>query len=127
MLRWLVTLLVFCCASTTIRAEEEPLDRRALKGETPKRFEKHIKPLVAGIGKAKTLVVYEGLPHQSLEDVVAKELKDKKTVKFHDFHFYAETVAIDKGNAKLLTKVCSELKTFGRYKGAKFCGGFHPD
>lgn len=127
MLRRLVTLLLVCWASSPVRADEQTLERRLFKGETPERFEKQIKPLVAGIRMAKRLVVYEGLPHQRHKEVVAKELKDKKTVKFHDFHFYAETVAIDKEDAKTLTALCGELKTFGRYEGAKFCGGYHPD
>jgi hypothetical protein len=86
-----------------------------------------IKPLLAGISKAKTLVVLEGLPHQSLKEVVEKELKDKKTVKLHNFNFYAQPIAISDEDAGKLTALCRAAKTFGRYRGAKFCGGYHPD
>ena len=96
--------------------------------DTAEHFEKHIKPLLAGIGKANDLVVHEGLPHQFWEPkALEKELKDKKTVEFHDFPFYETPIAIKEEDATRLSALCRDAKTFERYGGPKRCGGYHPD
>jgi hypothetical protein len=101
---------------------------RVRDGEEPAAFEKNIKVLVAAIQKAKTVTVYEGLPHQLDErDLLAKELKDKKTVKRHGFPFYAEAITPKEGVAKELIALCGDQKSFLRYRRLKKCGGFHPD
>jgi hypothetical protein len=127
MVRLLVTLVVFSWAAPAVREEDDRALRKVI-GETPEYFEKHIKPLVSGIGKAKGVVVYEGLPHQHWErDALAKELKDKKTVKLHDFPFYDGAIRVKDEDARKLSALCGELKTFNRYRGEKLCGGYHPD
>jgi hypothetical protein len=47
------------------RKEEQ---RRLRIGEPPERFEKHLKPIIEAIKQARTVVVYEGLPHQFWEE-----------------------------------------------------------
>ena len=54
-------------------------------------------------------------------------MKDKQKVTIHGFQFYKETIAHDEADEKKLIALCSDKKTFGKYGGAKFCGGFHPD
>lgn len=144
MYRALLSLVIVCSTSSIAfpddKTEIEELEkllrqmeseqRKLAKevGDTPTHFEKHIKPLVEGITKAKTLTVYEGLPHQFWErEALAKELKEKKTVKLHDFPFYEGAITLKEEDAKKLCALCSELKTFGRYRGRKMCGGYHPD
>jgi hypothetical protein len=101
---------------------------RMLKGEPADRFEKQIKPLVAAIAKAQEVVVYEGLPHQYWEsDRLAIELKEKRTLKIREFPFYEEPITINQEDSRRMSLLCSELTTFGRYRGPKSCGGYHPD
>lgn len=108
--------------------EKELFAYREYQADTQENFEKQINLLVAGIAKSRTLTVYEGLPHQlSEKDVLEKELKEKKTVKLYKFPFYEETIAINEDVSARLKPLCSDTKTYQRYIGAKFCGGFHPD
>lgn len=110
----------------TLRAEVPP--DRIGNGETQEYFDKNIKPLTAGIAGSKKVVLYEGLPHQFWErDILAKEMKEKKTVRLHDFPFYAEPIALKEEDAKYLTEVYGKAETFSRYRGPKKCGGYHPD
>jgi hypothetical protein len=86
------------------------------------------KPLAALVSKADKVVVYEGLPHQTWEgDLREEELKNKKTVKLHEFPFYMEALKLKDGDAKLLTELFTAADSFEQYGGAKLCGGFHPD
>ena len=121
-------LLAVAAFSAAFSAVEDETPARDVSADTPENFEKQIKPLVAGIGKSPSVVIYEGLPHQRKEkELLARELKDKKTVKLHEFPFYAGGIQVRKEDAAKLSALCADLKTFDRYSGAKFCGGFHPD
>ncbi len=79
------------------------------------------------VGECNTLVVYEGLPHQTSEsELLKKELATKETVEFVGFPFYRAPLTISGDDAVAL----KELYTSGRftaYQGPKACGGFHPD
>ena len=89
---------------------------------------KLIKPFVTGIAKSKAVLVYEGLPHKELEsDLWAKELKEKKVIKFHDFHFYEGVLTLTEENATQFSSLFSQEKTFERYDGKKVWGPFEPD
>lgn len=136
--RWLVRQLDWLAGTVVGQArltDADKLERetaekgwREFFGDPPEHFVKHIKPLVEGIKKAKALTLYEGLPHQFHErQLLAKELKEQKTVKLHDFPFYEGAIAVKDDDAKKLLSLCSDLKTFGRYGGKKMCGGYHPD
>ncbi len=127
MLRWMTALLIVCCALSAAWSEDDQ-EQRLINGESRWRFAKQIKPLAAGIAQAKAVLVYEGLPHQNAERAaLQQELKNKQTVQFHGFPFYEQAIGIEKEDAKKLLVLCGDRKTFGRYKGPKFCGGFHPD
>ena len=78
------------------------------------------------VSAAKSLLVFEGLPHQSVEPVLlATELKRKDTTEIWDFPFY--TPSIEATNADDLRKVLSNPASLAVYAGPKLCGGYHPD
>ena len=125
MIRLFLAVAAFATAFSAV-ADETP--RRDVPADTQENFEKHIKPLLAEIGKLSSIVIYEGLPHQRKEkELLARELKDKKTVKLHGFPFFEEVIRVNTEDAAKLSALCGDLKTFDRYSGAKFCDGFHPD
>ncbi len=95
--------------------------------ETGANFDNY-KSLAAGVGKADKVVLYEGLPHQSIEkELLNEELKTKKTVQHHGFPFYSEQMQLKEGDAKKLTDLFTDSDSFRPFRGEKKCGGFHPD
>lgn len=75
---------------------------------------------------AKTLAVFEGLPHQTWDQkLLASEIKRKDTKKIWNYPFY--TPSIDASNADDLRKVLSSPDSIRVYGGPKMCGGYHPD
>src|SRR5438552_3160376 len=90
-------------------------------------FQNH-KLLAAEVAKADKVVLYEGLPHQGNErKLFDEETKTKKTVERHGFPFYSEPLPLEDGDAKELTKLFTDEKSFKAFSGEKKCGGFHPD
>ena len=78
------------------------------------------------VSAAKSLLVFEGLPHQSVEPVLlATELKRKDTTEIWNFPFY--TPSIEATNADDLRKLLSNPASLAVYAGPKLCGGYHPD
>ena len=121
------TALVAASWLSAVALSADPYKRES-HGEKPEIFEKNIQPLVVGIGKAKNVSLYEALPHQYFEKkLLAKELKTEKSVKLHAFPFYDGAITPSDDDVKKLAALCGDLKTFGRYRGPKSCGGYHPD
>jgi hypothetical protein len=84
--------------------------------------------LVKGIAKADKVVLYEGLPHQSMEhELQQKELQEKKTVEHHGFPFYAEPLDLKPDDAKKLITLFTDPGSFEQWRSTPACGGFHPD
>lgn len=101
--------------------------RKRFYGDVDK-FTKESPPFFEGISKAQSVTLYEGLPHQLWEmELLEKELKEKKTVKFNKFPFYQTPIPITKEVARKLQALCSDVNNFKPYQGPKFCGGYHPD
>ncbi len=124
---WFFTTLmaVSCLAAAALSAE--PYNRES-NGEKPEDFEKNIKPLVVGIGSAKSVSLYKGLPHQYFEkELLEQELKTQKSVMLHKFPFYDKAITPKEEDVKKLAALCGDRKTFGRYRAPKSCGGYHPD
>ncbi len=95
--------------------------------ETSTNFKNH-KLLAASVRKADKVTLYEGLPHQLFHsEVFEEELKTKQTVRLHNFAFYAEPLDLKETDAKKLTDLYSDPKSFRPFLGYKACGGFHPD
>lgn len=81
-------------------------------------------PFAAAIGALNSVTLYEGLPGET--KLLASELKTKKTVKFHEYPFYSETLPVSEADAGTFTKICAERGSIAKYEG-NLCGGFHPD
>ena len=80
-------------------------------------------PIATAVGKLTSVTMYEGLPGET--KLLASELKTKKTVKFRDYPFYAETLPVSEADAAALTKILADRGSIAEFKG-KFCD-FHPD
>ncbi len=95
--------------------------------ETDTNFGNH-KSLANGVQKSDKVILREGLPHQTFErELLDQELKSKKTVKFNEFPYYGESLQLKEGDAKKLTALFCDPKSFEPFLGYKKCGGFHPD
>lgn len=108
-------------AFTLPAAAEVPVQKESAKLDD-------LKPLIATVGKADKVILYEGLPHPLFERaLVEAEKKDKKTVTIAGWPFYAEPLALKNGDAGKLTDLVGSEKTYAQFGGEKKCGGFHPD
>jgi hypothetical protein len=124
----LLEIIVFVFGFLTPMSPAEPARDRETYGETRENFEKSMPPLMDAIAKSKPVALLEGLPHQLYEDeLLAKELKQKKTIKLHEFPFYVESTVVNEKEAKQLRDIFSNSKNFKRFEIPKPCGGFHPD
>jgi len=97
--------------------------------DTQEHHDANIKPLVAGIEAAKGIVIYEGVPRTRPKNEAVEEgpKAEQGIIRLKGFSFYKEVVVHNLEIDKSLTELCSDAKTFGIYRGPKFCGGFHPD
>ena len=80
----------------------------------------------ATVAAAKSLVVFEGLPHQRGEkELFATEAKRADIKKVLDYPFYTPSVSAT--NEEELRKLLSSSAAIAEFGGAKACGGYHPD
>jgi hypothetical protein len=80
----------------------------------------------ASFRNARTLLVYEGLPHQAHEKaLLAQELQRSDVTRIADYPFYAPAVAARQPES--LRRILGNAASFRVYSGPKTCGGFHPD
>jgi hypothetical protein len=80
----------------------------------------------ATVAAAKSIVVFEGLPHQMWDrDLLAVEIQRKDTQKIWEFPFYTPSIAAT--NADDLRQLLSSSNSIVVYGGPKGCGGYHPD
>ena len=101
---------------------------REQSGEDPAVWKRTIPRLLERIAAAKTVFLYEGLPHQMWErGELSQEKQQKKTRQLHGFDFYADPIPVNDPDAKLLFQLCSAPISYDRYGGVKACGGYHPD
>lgn len=78
------------------------------------------------LAAAKTLSVFEGLPHQRWDrDLLAQEIKREDTTKIWKYPFYTPSVLAT--NANELKRLLSSPDAIEVYGGPKLCGGYHPD
>jgi len=131
MFRVLVASLMVYAAASAVDAGQKPRRYRGAGFDgphAPPYFVKNIKPLMSGISHCKELVLYEGLPHpEAHEELFTNELKEKRTIKLEGHAFYEEQVSPKEDLGERLRELCSDRANLGRYRGGKFCGGFHPD
>jgi len=99
-------------------------DRRGLNAKDRSEFS----PISKGISRASSLLLYEGLPHQFWEaDQFKKELAAKKTLLFHEFPFYERPLSVTPVDVETLRRLSAAANSFSSCRGAKACGGYHPD
>ncbi|MBC7857070.1 MAG: hypothetical protein IAF94_26870 [Pirellulaceae bacterium] len=104
-------------------ASADEVEKPKLTGE----YLTHHARVAAALEKHSALAIYEGLPHQEVEwKLLQSELKTKKTVTFHDYPFYAESLPMKKEDFKMVTATFSNSASFRDYR-IKLCGEFHPD
>ena len=88
----------------------------------------HFKPFGDGIRRAASLVLYEGLPHQTFEsEQLEKELATKRTRRIEEFPFYDRPLQVADADVEKLRRLSSAVESYSAYAGANKCGGFHPD
>lgn len=116
----LALLIAACCGCSSSKPES------AYNSPPPVQATGH--PVLSALPDPADLTIYEGCPHQSEEaELLAKEIKEKKTFELHGFHFYEEPLEVRAEDRQKLVEV---LKTDGTFLGiqrGKLCGGFHPD
>jgi len=87
--------------------------------------------LLAQIGAAKDVRVFEGLPDPSMEpDLFEKELARTKTIEIDGHPFYAEPVPALPEKLTALWEAIASPALYVAYAdpdSEKACGGFHPD
>lgn len=80
----------------------------------------------ATVVSAKSITVYEGLPHQGWDsELLAIEIQRKDTKKIWEYPFYTPSVAAT--NSDDLRQLLSRSDSIVTYGGPKGCGGYHPD
>jgi len=78
------------------------------------------------VAAAKSIVVFEGLPHQMWDrELLTVEIQRKDTQKIWEFPFYTPSTAAT--NADDLRQLLSSSNSIVVYAGPKGCGGYHPD
>jgi hypothetical protein len=84
--------------------------------------------VLATIGRAEKLTLFEGLPHPMYEaKQLDSEKKSKPTIELDGFHFYKEPLDLKGDDARMLGDLLGRSDTFEPFLGEKKCGGFHPD
>src|SRR5688572_29675248 len=88
-----------------------------------------VKDVVAAAKNSSAkLSVYEGLPHQGFEgELLRKELKEKQTVKLHDYPIYLELPNVSESHVSNLRAILGDYSSYSPFSGEKKCGGFRPD
>ncbi len=97
-------------------------------GDSLETFTQNIEPLVAGIAKASSVILYEGMNRQLSEsESIDRGILYKNPMILRGFAFYETPIPVINEDSATLIALCGTSQTFGRYAGPKFCGGFHPD
>jgi hypothetical protein len=113
--RWIIALQLFVITAAS-GCHDSPAD---------------FAPLAKIVGNADTVVLYEGLPHQTAEkELLAKELAEKKTFSNGEFYFYTEPMPLSKQEAAALTDVFNGADAFSNDAAGSWgskCGSYHPD
>jgi hypothetical protein len=121
---WLIlaaSLFAGCSQASRIEVEyEQPQKTDANFADLPR--------VLAGIPKARDLILYEGLPSEFWEpELRERELSQKETINLHGCRFYAEPIAPRGTDGERLTAIFSSAKSFKPYDGNKRCSGYYPE
>ena len=95
---------------------------------TPFDDEYVVSHFCATVQRNESAVLHEGLPHQHFErELLATEIQTKPLAWLHKFPFYQLPLPFLGQDWQRLAEILGEPATYFPYRGAKFCGGFHPD
>lgn len=91
-----------------------------------------IAAITNSVREAPSLTLFEGLPHQMLEEnLFNNEMSRKRTVQLHGFAFYEQTQAVESQDESKLKALLSSGQALIPHPPnvyvMKQCGGFHPD
>ena len=88
----------------------------------------NLKPMVRTVGEDSKFALYEGLPLLNGDpEELDPKLDPKKIVKRFGFNFYNTPNKVEAEDIKNLKSLIKAPKSFKKFGGFKFCGGFHPD
>lgn len=83
-------------------------------------------PMRDRLAAASTVLVYEGLPHQTKEvPLYQAELARARVIQIHGYPFYLPAVPLK--DAAEMKDLLANQDHYQKYSGPKTCGGFHPD
>ncbi len=120
-------LLLLNAFQSIVHCEEkvESKKKRVFTHDEMVESYRDLKGLIAIIDEKSTLTLIEGLPRSGSKEYEAE--KKKKTIARHGFLFYLKPNKVKKKAVKQLCELLTNDKTFGKFRGFKKCGGFHPD
>ena len=112
--------------------DENVSDRivQQIAGLFPEKHDMNVElaTLTTSIKLGSKVELFEGLPHQTWEnELLAYELKSKKTVRVHGYHFYESPLNLTPKDTETLRSILADSGTYRAFSGEKRCGGFHPD
>src|SRR3954471_11373597 len=82
------------------------------------------KPLAGRIRVATSVTLYEGTPRVTKK---SKSNPKAKVITIQGHPFYEEKLQLEEKDAKRLKELFVDVNNFAMWRGAKKCGGFHPD
>jgi hypothetical protein len=126
--RFLFALLLIPFLTLTRPVAAEGLPTPAEKTELSAEDLYLFVPLAEGMARAKSLVVYAGLPHPTKErDRFQQALASSKTIRIDKFAFHQKPLALAAEDVEPLRRLSTAATSYGPYRVGKMCGGFHPD
>ncbi|MCA9120600.1 MAG: hypothetical protein H6822_35320 [Planctomycetaceae bacterium] len=107
-----------------INEQRRAATRRRVKDNGP--FLQEFASFAAQISDAEGVVIYEGLPRGTAEDLARIKSKSE-TIQIDGFDFYREPLVGKPTTVEKLRELLTNYQSFSPTLGDKFCGGFHPD
>jgi hypothetical protein len=87
-----------------------------------------ITQILGPVSQESKVELFEGLPHPREEPkLLAAESKRGISFEDHGFLFYMPASRITEPDTVALRRILRLEKNYGRFKGFKMCGGYHPD
>ena len=123
-----MSLLIHAAGCDSRRANPQPADSTDHRWDLTASDLAEFRPVSAGVTRASSLTLYEGLPHPVWEsDQLERELATKQTVQLHNYPFYERTLAVSAADREELRQLSAAAETYFTFRGEKSCGGYHPD
>ncbi len=106
----------------------EEIDWSSFSGEASLANFQQNRALLSTLKGAYSVVLLEGLPHQSYEwKELQYEMENKPVEMINGFPFYRDKIVLKVDDVKKLKDYFDSAQSFSPSIGSKRCGGFHPD